>query len=328
MGTSGAQRPQPAGFLACSSSSSAFCFHQWTTILHLCCVSKYLLAFLFLITPTVVGACLCACECVWFACLYTHRILPSAYTDMRYLPLPSVRCRHSHISAMLPRHPVPPPTILCFSPSLHHAFGGQSWEETAEEVIAVFSCSVTLPATTEVYAPERTRGGGNPASKCMWPQRAKPLHTPTTLKVAHTQTYSLSFPRAQWPHAREAFLPAVKTKETGDRQGTWGRCFKATGSASVVSSCGGCWSVEGQLPVFSQPGTNKDECVVCVCHIIGKISEHAALQLLSALYDLRSLPSYTLVCRNKRDNTCTDTHTPSSSSFLWSVKFWLKAESR
>lgn len=51
--------------------------------------------------------------------------------------------------------------------------------------------------------------------------------------------------------------------------------------------------MEGQLPVFSQPGMNKDECVVCVCHIIGKISEHAALQLLSALFDLRSLPSYT-----------------------------------
>ncbi|KAJ4942495.1 hypothetical protein JOQ06_012361, partial [Pogonophryne albipinna] len=48
---------------------------------------------------------------------------------------------------------------------------------------------------------------------------------------------------ALWPRAREGFLPAVKTKEAGDRQGTWDRCFKATGSAGVVSSCGGCRSM-------------------------------------------------------------------------------------
>lgn len=74
-GTSGAQRLQPAGFLACRSSSSAFCFHQWTAVLHFCCVSKYLLAFLFLAT-TAVGVCVrphvCVRVCmymfVWFAC--------------------------------------------------------------------------------------------------------------------------------------------------------------------------------------------------------------------------------------------------------------------
>lgn len=46
---------QPAGFLARRSSSSAFCFHQWTAALHFCCVSKYLLAFLFLAAPIDVG---------------------------------------------------------------------------------------------------------------------------------------------------------------------------------------------------------------------------------------------------------------------------------
>ena len=61
------------GFLAHSSLSSAFCFHQWTTILHLCCVSKYLLAFLFLATPTNFSVFLCAClfECVVHMWTYT-----------------------------------------------------------------------------------------------------------------------------------------------------------------------------------------------------------------------------------------------------------------
>lgn len=252
-------------------------------------------------------------------CIHWHALPPSTQC-----PVPSLT--HLSNAAPSPRPSTHHPLFLSIAPSCF-------WRTVVRGNSGGSYCSFLLLCHSACHNRSlctwENQRGGNPASKCMWPQRAKPLHTPTTLKVAHTQTYSLSFPRAQWPHAREAFLPAVKTKETGDRQGTWGRCFKATGSASVVSSCGGCWSVEGQLPVFSQPGTNKDECVVCVCHIIGKISEHAALQLLSALYDLRSLPSYTLVCRNKRDNTCTDTHTPSSSSsFLWSVKFWLKAESR
>lgn len=75
-GTSGTQGLQPAGFLAHRSSSSAFCFHQWTTLLHFCCVSKYLLAFLFLSTPTDVGVFLSAvCVCVF-----------SMYVDSEFPP--------------------------------------------------------------------------------------------------------------------------------------------------------------------------------------------------------------------------------------------------
>lgn len=64
-------------------------------------------------------------------------------------------------------------------------------------------------------------------------------HSPP-LKVADTQTHTLLLPGGLWPRAGEGFLPVVKTKEARDRQGTWGRRFKATGSAGVVSSCGGC----------------------------------------------------------------------------------------
>ena len=68
--------------------------------------------------------CVCVCVCVWFACLCTHRILPDTYTDTHHLPLPCIRCCHSHNSAVpLPHpfrsHPVSPPTIFLFlSPSL------------------------------------------------------------------------------------------------------------------------------------------------------------------------------------------------------------------
>lgn len=109
-GTSGAQGPQPAGFLARRSSSSAFCFHQWTTILYFCCVSKYLLAFLFLTAPTDVGVfCpLCVCVCVCFPCVCTHRILPNTYIDIHHLLLPCIWYCPSHNSA------IPPPYLFFF----------------------------------------------------------------------------------------------------------------------------------------------------------------------------------------------------------------------
>lgn len=62
--TSGAQGPRPPGFLARRSSSSAFCFQLWPTLLHFCCVSKYLLAFLFLTAPMLLStARMCVCVC-------------------------------------------------------------------------------------------------------------------------------------------------------------------------------------------------------------------------------------------------------------------------
>lgn len=61
-------------------------FHQWTGILHFCCVSKYLLAFLFLNTPTGVG-----CVSVHMCAYVSVYICVSVHTET--IP--------------------PPPTILC-----------------------------------------------------------------------------------------------------------------------------------------------------------------------------------------------------------------------
>lgn len=111
LGTSGAQGLQLVSFLVCRSSSSAFCFHQWTALLHFCCVSKYLLAFLFLTAPMLLSA-VRVC-----AGLYVFHV----HTPQQHLLLPCVRYCPSHILAMpvltfffflLISHPVSPPTIL------------------------------------------------------------------------------------------------------------------------------------------------------------------------------------------------------------------------
>lgn len=51
----------------------------------------------------------------------------------------------------------------------------------------------------------------------------------------------------------------------------------------------------GQLPVFSQPGTDRDECVLCLCVCVTgsvvRVAEHVALRVLSTFYDLGSIAS-------------------------------------
>ena len=257
--TSGAQGPRPTRFLARRSSSSAFCFQLWPTLLHFCCVSKYLLAFLFLTTPMFLStarACVRVCVCVSYPRLYflTFRMLHTCT-----VPYYTLKTNFSAFSETLQLNPL---FLLLVIPT--------SWQpQKMEEEVLQFSLHLSLfwsSCTGEL-------GGKIPARKYKWPHWTKPPHTPTTPNVArmHTQAHSLLVPRALWPRAREGFLPVVKTKEAGDRRGTWDhRRIKATGSAGVVSSCGGCCCVRvcvcvwvcvcwgGQLHVFSQQGTNTD----------------------------------------------------------------------
>ena len=165
-GTSRAQRRQSAGFLARRSSSSSFCFHQWTTILHLCCVSKYLLAFLFLTAPTGVGLyfcvslCLYLYKCVQIADLYTCRILLNSHTDVHRLLSPSVPCCPSQNVAFTPT-PIPNRLFI-----MHLANSHKRNKAKEEEVIAVFSCSLPPPlASARVHALQSQRGK-SPESKC------------------------------------------------------------------------------------------------------------------------------------------------------------------
>lgn len=241
--------------------------------------------------PPLMLVCFCPlymCMCVR-VCVYT---LIESYIDIHHLLLPCVRYCPLHNSAIPPPHPFFKKNIShCLS--AHHPpflsisfFFPPSWmcSPAVRGKKRGSYCNFLLlsPSLQPYHDQSSCTGeseGKNPASKCMWPQWAKPLHTPTTLEDAYIQTHSLLLPRALWPRAREGFLPAVKTKEAGDRQGTWDRCFKATGSAGVVSSCGGCRSVGGQLHVFSQPGTNGDKlCTLCVCVCVtDRLGRHAAL---------------------------------------------------
>lgn len=139
--TNRAKRPQPAGFLAHCSSSSAFCFHQWTTILHLCCVSKYLLAFLFLTASTDFSVYLCARVWTNVCSLHVYTLVKLSFNTCTVRVCSSLSLTRCPVLSLTQFSSAPPHLLFI----IHLANSHQRKEENEEEVIAVFSCTFLSP---------------------------------------------------------------------------------------------------------------------------------------------------------------------------------------
>lgn len=104
--------PQPAGFLARRSSSSAFCFHQWTAALHFCCVSKYLLAFLFLADSQLMSGVFLSTACACARARASHRMARGDMYTTSAAALRPVLSQFSNIPLKFPNTR----TVLPFRP--------------------------------------------------------------------------------------------------------------------------------------------------------------------------------------------------------------------
>ncbi len=164
-----------------------------------------------------------------FACLHTHEILLYTYADA-HLPLPGVRCCHSHNSAMPLPHPfisrpVSPPTISPFSlphlPSITHVSSSSERGKRggSYRCFLRLSPSLSTPSPRPEFMHWRVRGEKTLQVNACDLSKQKPLHTPTALKDAHTHKHTPS--RSPGPRGlvleRASFLRLRQRKLGTDR---------------------------------------------------------------------------------------------------------------